>query len=242
MIWRKAWLESRGRFLPMAVVLAVTVFAAILDAERQMARYDTKPPITFTRYVSIVYGGHIQLVWVASCILLGLGGLLREQALGIAQYSLALPISRQRWMAVRAVLGMAEAAVLALVPVIVIPAAAAMIGRSYPPLQALNFSMLLLSAGIVFLFVSIFYSSLLPGDFAAVSLGGISFYFVFNAQNYFYSWFPRFNMSRLLSGFEFIDLRTGFLTAWPWDGIIGSMAIAGVSFWGAVQLIRGRDF
>jgi hypothetical protein len=50
-------------------------------------------------------------------------------------------------------------------PCPVIPAAAALIGRSYPPRQALNFSMLLLSAGIVFLFISICDSSLLPGDF-----------------------------------------------------------------------------
>ena len=43
MIWRKAWLESRGRFLLMGVALALTALAAILDAERQMARYDSMP-------------------------------------------------------------------------------------------------------------------------------------------------------------------------------------------------------
>jgi ABC-2 type transport system permease protein len=242
MIWRKAWLESRGRFLLMAVALTITVLVAILDAERQMARYDRIPPMTFPRYVSIVYGGQIQLVWVAACVLLGLGGLLREHAIGTAQYSLALPISRKRWMAVRAAIGITEAAILAFVPVIVIPVTAAATGRSYPPLQALNFSMLMLSSGIVFVFAGIFYSSLLPSDFAAVGLGGISLYFVFNAQNYLYSWFPHFNMSRLLSGFEFIDLRTGFLTAWPWSGILGSVAIAGALFWSAVELIQRRDF
>ena len=56
---------------------------------------------------------------------------------------------------------MAEAAVLALVPAVVIPVAAAIAGRSYPPFEALTYSALLLSAGIVFLFLSIFYSSLL---------------------------------------------------------------------------------
>src|SRR5690242_4633801 len=120
MIWRKTWLESRGRFFLTTIVLALTVFWWILDAERQMARYDIKPPMTFTRYVSIVYGGPIQLFWVASCIVLGLGGLLRERAHGTAQLSLTLPISRQRWMAVRAAVAASEAAVLALVPVIVI--------------------------------------------------------------------------------------------------------------------------
>src|SRR5437867_363749 len=171
----------------MGVALALTALAAILDAERQMARYDSMPPMTFTRYVSIVYGGQIQLVWVASCILLGLGGLLREHVLGTAQFTLVLPVSRPRWMAVRPVVGVAEAAGLALAPVMVVPIAAAMIGRSYPPWQALNFSALLFSAGIAFLFLSIFYSSLFPSDFAAVGLGGMSLYLVFNAQTYL--WF-----------------------------------------------------
>lgn len=242
MIWRKTWLESRGRFLVMAVLLALTVGWWILDAERQMARYDSKPPMTFTRYVSIVYGGHIQLFWVASCILLGLGGLLREHTHGTAQFTLTLPISRQRWMAVRAAIAAAEAAVLALVPVVVIPIAATMIGRVYPPWQALKFSALLFFAGLVFLSLSIFYSSLLPGDFAAVSVGAMSLYVVFTSQSYFYSWFPRFNMSRFLSGFEFLDLRTGFLTAWPWPGVFVSLSVASVLLWAAIEVIRRRDF
>src|SRR5262249_29177175 len=123
-IWRKTWIESRGRFWATALAMALTVAWWILDADRQMARYDNKPPITFTRYVSLVYGGHIQLFWVAFCVILGMGGLLREYAHGTAQFTLVLPISRQRWMAVRAAVAAAEAAVLALAPVAVIPIAA----------------------------------------------------------------------------------------------------------------------
>ena len=242
MIWRKAWPESRGRFLLMGVALALTALAAILDAERQMARYDSMPPMTFTRYVSIVYGGQIQLVWVASCILLGLGGLLREHVLGTAQFTLVLPISRQRWMAVRAAVAAAEAAVLALAPVIVIPIAATLIGRSYPPWEALKFSALLFFSGIVFLSLSLLYSSVLPGDVAAVGAGAVSVYLAFNSQNYFYYWLPSFNISRFMSGFEFLDLRTGFLTGWPWFGIFASLSIASVLLWVAVQMIRRQDF
>ena len=242
MIWRKTWLESRGRFLIMVVLLALTVIWSILNAERQMARYDSKPPMTFTRYVSIVYGSNIQLFWVASCILLGTGGLLREHAHGTAQFTLALPVSRQRWMAVRAAVTALEAAGLALVPVIVIPIAATLIGRSYPPWQALSFSALLFSAGIVFLSLSIFYSSLLPSDFAGLGVGAMSLYVVFNSQIYFYSWFPRFNMGRFLSGFAFVDMRTGFLTAWPWSGILVSLGIAGALLAAAIEVMRRRDF
>jgi hypothetical protein len=51
---------------------------------------------------------------------------------------LTLPISRQRWMAVRAAIAAAEAAVLALVPVVVIAIAATMIGRAYPPMASVE--------------------------------------------------------------------------------------------------------
>jgi len=242
MIWRKTWLESRGRFLVTASMLALTVAWWILDADRQMARYDIKPAMTFTRYVSIVYGGHIQLFWLASCIILGVGGLVRERAQGTAQFTLVLPISRQRWMAMRAAVAAAEAAVLALLPVIVIPIAAAVTGRSYPPWEALKFSFLLFFSGFVFLSLSLLYSSLLPGDAAAVGAGAMSVYLAFNSQNYFYYWLPRFNISRFISGFEFLDLRTGFLTGWPWSGVLASLSIASVLIWAATQIIRRQDF
>ena len=242
MIWGKTWLESRGRFLLTTIMLALTVVWWILDADRQMARYDIKPAMTFTRYVSIVYGGQVQLFWVASCIILGLGGLVREHAQGTAQFTLVLPISRQRWMAMRAAVAAAEAAVLALVPVIAIPIAATLIGRSYPPWEALKFSALLFFSGIVFLSLSLLYSSVLPGDVAAVGAGAVSVYLAFNSQNFFYYWFPSFNVSRFMSGFEFLDLRTGFLTGWPWFGIIASLSFASVLFWVAMQMIRRQDF
>ena len=242
MIWRKTWLESRGRFFLTALVLALTVVWWILDADRQMARYDSKPPITFARYVSIVYGGHIQLFWVASCIILGLGGLVRERAQGTAQFTLVLPISRQRWMVMRAAVTATEAAILALVPVIVIPIAATLIGRSYPAWEALKFSALLFLSGIVFLSLSLLYSSVLPNDVSAVGAGAMSVYLAFNSQNYFYYWFPRLNISRFMSGFEFLDLRTGFLTGWPWSGIFASLSIASVLIWAATQFIRRQDF
>jgi len=241
-IWRKTWLESRGRFLGAVAVLAVAVAWSIVDASRQMARYDITPPMTFTRYVATVYGLHIQLVWVASCVILGLGGLVHERAQGTAQFTLVLPVSRLRWMSARATVAAAEAASLALVPVILIPIAATSIGRSYPPLEALKFSALLFSSELVFLSLSLFYSAVLPGDVAAGGAGAISVYLAFNSQEYFYSWFPRLNVSRLMSGFDLLDLRTGFLTGWPWSGVCASLCIAGVLMWAATQMIRWQDF
>lgn len=120
---------------------------------------------------------------------------------------------------------------LALVPVIAIPIAAACIGRSYPPVEALKFSALLFFSGIVFLSVGLLYSCVLPGDVSAGGASAMSVYLAFNSQDYFYSWLPRLNVSRFMSGFDFLDLRTGFLTGWPWAGVLTSLSIAGVLIW-----------
>jgi len=82
----------------------------------------------------------------------------------------------------------------------------------------------------------------LPGDVAAMGAGAVSVYLAFNSQNYFYYWLPSFNISRFMSGFEFLDLRTGFLTGWPWFGISASLSMSGVLLWVAVQMIRRQDF
>ena len=81
-IWYKSWLESRTRFLGAAAILLIVVGWAILDAERGMSRFDRISRLTFEQYVAYLFAGRLQLVWVASALLLGLGGLVREGALG----------------------------------------------------------------------------------------------------------------------------------------------------------------
>src|SRR5882724_7654191 len=136
MIWYKAWLESRARFLVAAIVIVAVLGWAIFDAEHAMKRFDSHPPITYGLYVWFVLTGRFQPVWVLSILILGLGGLLRERSLGTAQYTLALPVSRRRWMIARAGLGLAESAVLAMLPAIVIPIISQVIGRSYTVIEA----------------------------------------------------------------------------------------------------------
>ena len=242
MIWRKTWQESRIRFLASAAAIGLVVGWAILNAGHGMSRYDTRPPITYTRYVSFLFAGQFQVVWALSALFLGLGGLMRERALGTAQYTLSLPVSRRRWMAARAAVAAAEAAGLALVPVIVIPIASRFTGRSYPPWEAARFSVLLLAAGLVFLGVGLFCSSLLPSDYGAAALGVLCLYFTFTAQDYLYRWFPTFRMSDLLGGGEYVNRATGFLEGCPWQGTLASLGVAAALFWAATLLTEHRDF
>lgn len=246
-LWRKSWLESRTRFIGGLAVTLLVISWDILDAEHGMSRFDSTPRITFTQYVAYVFRGHLQWVWIASILLLGLGGLVREERLGTAQFTLTLPFRRRQWLQVRAALGFIQAAVLALVPVLVIPLAARVIGHSYPVWEALKFSGLLFAAGIVFFFGAIFWSSLLGGEFSAIAVSAIAALFAFTAQDYLYRWIPSFrfssfDMSSFLGGYELLDRTTGLLEGWPWMGIAKSLCAAGVLFWISTAIIERRDF
>lgn len=246
-LWRKNWLESRTRFIGSAAVMLLVVGWDILDSKHIMSRFDRLPPITFDQYVAYLFRGHFQWIWVASVLLLGLGGLVREDALGTAQFTLTLPFRRRQWQLIRSALGLIQAAVLALIPVLVIPVGSRMVGHSYSVWEALKFSGLLFTAGAVFFFGSVFCSSLLGGEFSAIAISGISSFAAFTAQDYFYRWipsfrFPYFNMGAFLGGYDLLNHATGFLEGWPWLGVLKSMCAAVVLFWSSVAIIERRDF
>jgi hypothetical protein len=246
-LWHKSWLESRARFLGAAAVMLLVIGWDILDSKHGMSRFDKMPPITFAEYVAYLFRGRWQWIWVASALLLGLGGLVREDRLGTAQFTLTLPFRRRHYMQIRAGLGLLQAAVLALIPVFVIPLASRIVGHSYSSWDALKFSGLLYAAGIVFFFGGIFWSSLLGGEFSALAISGFSVLLAFTAQDYLYRWipsfrFPYFNMSAFLGGYDFLNLATGLLDGWPWPGIAKSICVAGALFWSATAIVERRDF
>lgn len=246
-LWLKSWLESRTRFIFAAAVMILVVSWDILDSAHGMRRFDRIPPITFTQYVEYLFRGRLQWVWIASVVLLGLGGLVREGALGTAQFTLTLPFRRCAWMRVRAMLGLAQAAILSLIPVLAIPLASRIAGHSYPVWEALKFSGLLFVAGSVFFFAGMFWSSLLASDFSAVAVSGISVLAAFTAQDYLYRWvpsfnFPYFNMGMFLGGYNLVNHATGLLNGWPWPGILKSVCVAGLLFWSSTIIVQHRDF
>jgi len=94
MLWQKAWLESRGRFgVGVAATAAATAYAW-----------------------SVNRFGVPRLTFIACCFLFGMGGLLREHALGTATFTLALPVGRLRLVAARAAVGWLELAAIAALP------------------------------------------------------------------------------------------------------------------------------
>lgn len=175
MLFRKSWLESRGRFVSAAIVLAILGVSTVLRAPATISGWESihrGEQMSYPLYIWLSLShGFLQFLWVVAAVILGLGGLIREEALGSSGFSLALPVSRRAHILSRAAVGAAEAAVLGFIPGLIVVVLSPMIGRSYPLSQALLFAGLLVLAGLVFYALGFFLSHVLRGEYAAPAVG-----------------------------------------------------------------------
>ena len=146
MLWYKAWLETRWRFLIGLALLMLSaggtvVFglsaggeaaAAGADAGRSAASSAGGSPKSaeLARTTAATSGRSgsgrtCAQTWTLFAVLLGTGGLLSQASGGGALFTLSLPVSRDRLLGVRAATALAELLVLALRPVAADPAAVA---------------------------------------------------------------------------------------------------------------------
>src|SRR6266496_1216778 len=102
MLWYKAWLETRSRFLISLAGIVVLCSYIVYHGDREAL-----PSTKLSYYYHVLHGGHVALctMWVAAVTLLMMGGLLREKAVGASSFTLSLPVSRRQLMAVRICVG-----------------------------------------------------------------------------------------------------------------------------------------
>jgi ABC-type transport system involved in multi-copper enzyme maturation permease subunit len=185
--------------------------------------------------------GFLQFLWVVAAVILGLGGLIREEALGSSGFSLSLPVSRRAHVLTRAGVGAAEAAVLGFIPGLIVVALSPMIGRSYPLSQALMFAGLLVVAGLVFYALGFFLSHVLRGEYAAPAVGMAAI-----AVFYVLTKLPRFeflNVFDAMDGKKVLVGRTFYLgSEFPVAVILASLATALGMVALAVIRVKSRDF
>ena len=184
MLVKKAWLESKARFIAAAVVLAILGVSTVLRAPATIAgweRIHRGEQMSFPLYVWLsLPHGFLQFLWIIAAVLLGLGGLLREDALGSSGFSLSLPVSRRQHVLTRAAVGAAEAIVLGFIPLLIVAVLSPLIQRSYPLSQALMFATMFVLAGLVFFALGFFLSHMLRGEYSApvVALAGIASFYI----------------------------------------------------------------
>jgi ABC-2 type transport system permease protein len=169
MLYYKAWLESRVRFLAAGALLSLYCLTFV-----QRARLDfppiLEPMLPYTAHVwRGIYNGLDAVVFVVMSGVLGLGGLERERELGSSAFTLALPVSRLQLLWPRVAVAMLEMAVLTAIPLVVVPWASASIGREYPLVHAVRFATLFAITGTLWVAAGVLASIALSGTYASLA-------------------------------------------------------------------------
>jgi ABC-2 type transport system permease protein len=255
MLWYKAWLETRWRFLiglgllmcwAVATVLAYSQVVKLLPAAAQvdpgseLGRQIAENAALFRDYGAYIWSQwfrqNMRQMWALFAVLLGTGGLLAQASGGGALYTLSLPVSRQRLLGVRAATALAELAILAIVPALLIPVFSPVVGHTYSVADALVYGACMILSGstlfsLTFLLSTVFsdvwrpplivlcFAALMSfvrqvvGGAASASLLG-----VMSAESYFRG------------------------EGLPWLGLLASLAVSAALLYAAVVNIARRDF
>ncbi|HUZ03751.1 MAG TPA: hypothetical protein VMU62_00215 [Acidobacteriaceae bacterium] len=238
MLWFRAWLETRTRFLIcLAGILFLCLFS-VFPYEKQAGHW-----VVRSYYNYVLLNAHLMLVvmWVLTVTLLMMGGLLREEALGSASFTLALPVSRQRLMAVRIATGAFQAVTLAIAPWCAMYLIAITLGKTYYSLSQVAFHLLLLlTGGAVFFAIALLVSSVVSGEYTAplVSFGAaLAIATMLSGKIQIFSPFA------FIMGTEYIDWHTYLLVGpFPWAEAAIRLFLAALLTWIAVRIISKRDF
>jgi ABC-2 type transport system permease protein len=238
MLWYKAWLETRARFI--IAIVGCTALCSMWMIEFSKLTASSRE---VTGLFYLLHGIHevLAFVWILSVVLLMMGGLLQEHAVGISSFTLALPVSRFRVMSVRIITGLAEAFVLAVVPWLGMLLVSGLAGKTYPISQLCFHVFFLWSGGMVFVALAVLISSIVEGQYTApvVSIG-MSVLLV-NALkterlNPYSPW-------TFMIGSEYFQRPTGLLSGqFPLLHAAGFCAVAILLFYLSIRVIQQRDF
>jgi ABC-2 type transport system permease protein len=238
MLWYKAWLETRSRFLISLIGMVVLCSVVVFHGDRQ-ALYDVAPD--YYNYVFVVSHQILVTMWLLAVTLITMGGLLREKASGSSAFTLALPVSRTRLMMVRICMGLAQAVMLAIVPWIAMYSVGSIFGKTHSISQAGFYLVLLLGGGLLFFAVAVLVSSLISGEYTApvVSFGVV----IATAVTLSTAALRPYSPWTFMTGSEYLNRQTNLLT-WPipWFHTAIYILAAGLLLAISLRLIQRHEF
>ena len=253
MLWYKAWLETRWRFL-IALVLgaglsAVVVLTQPLTENMQLNMPDLggrlnelvqealKMASTYPGYIwSQWFGKNLLQLWSFFAIIIGVGGVATESARGSAPWTLSLPVTRRRLLGIRAATGALELLALALGPSLMIPLLSRLIGKSYPVNEAVIYSLILFIGGLFFYSMAILLSTLFGEQLKAIILG-LVFVFVMGLVPLLNKNLAPYSVTTMMSGQQYFLTR-----ALPLMGLLVYLALSAALYVLALRILERRDF
>jgi ABC-2 type transport system permease protein len=255
MLWYKSWLETRWRFLigfALLTVLAVgTVFQypAVVKLMPLASSIDTSGPLgrmigeaveVQRDYRGFVWWAwfrqNLAQIWTLCAVLLGAGGLLAKASGGPALFTLSLPISRRRLIAIRTATSFAELLALALIPSLVIPLLSPAIGQSYSVAPVIIHGLCLFAAGAVFFCLALMLSTVFSDVWRPLLIAcGVAL--VMAVAEQFARDSSRYGIFGAMTAEAYF--RHGAL---PWPGLLLSAVASAALLYGASINLARRDF
>ncbi|HEY2459371.1 MAG TPA: ABC transporter permease subunit [Candidatus Acidoferrum sp.] len=240
----KAWHESRQRFVWALFGLSALVAYVVLtssDFRKGYAIQYPTEPMSYAEYIWLgLFNYYFQGFWIAAAVLLSFGGLRREDSIGTASYTLALPVERSALLFSRLMVGIAEILALGIVPVLLVPALSPAVQEHYPVAQILLFALLMVIAGTVFFCFGFLLSSLFGGEFTGPVVGLClvgTYFFVVRAKSLHW-----LSILDTMSGEDAVNQSYFLGGSIPWVGILCTLAASGFLYLCAVSLTRRHDF
>lgn len=256
MLWHKAWLETRGRFITALVILTLLAAGNVYDylatqrllpmINSTIAPPDRGPGLAgaiaeaielqkdFRGFIFFqTFRQNLTQMGVLFAVLLGCGGLLAESKKGSALFTLSLPVTRKQLFGARVGTGLAQCFAIAVVPPLVIPLLAPVVGQNFSVIDSLAHGLCLFFVGALFFSLASFLSTLFGDIWRPLLLAVFVACVAVIAQLVA----PEFGLFKVMSGESYF--RSGSL---PWMGFVTTAVLASALLYSAAETLERRDF
>jgi hypothetical protein len=253
MLWHKAWVDTRWRFLLVLALLLVLAcgssltypkvreFLAAFEMPVLPVAPDEETAAAFRESLELVrsfrgyawsqwFGQNFPVLLTIMAALLGSGSPLVKGGSG-ALFSLALPVSRGSWIGTRAGTALAELFVLALVPSLAFVALAPVVGEQFAVSEALAYGLSAFLGASLFLGLAVFLSTLFSDVWRPLLLTCVGALAVAVIVPFDHGLF------RAMGGRSYFFMGT---LAWP-ELLVGAAGAAALVYAAAARVAR-RDF
>ena len=254
MLWYKSWLETRSRFLIGLVLLMGSAIGAVytypqvlklmpmvptIKADGEIGRRIMEAAALAREYRGYIwsqwYRQNLPQIWTIFAVLLAVGGPFAQGSKG-ALFTLSLPASRHRVVAIRAATGLLELLVITLVPALLVSLLSPAIGQTYSVGEAFAHALCLFIAGAAFYSLAFLLSTVFNDIWRPLLIAlGIAMVLALCEQ------VPidiaRYGIFHVMSGEVYF--RTGGL---PWVGLIGTATLSAAMLYAAAATTLRRDF
>jgi len=253
MLWQHAFLETRWRFLIGLVVVSVSAAFMALSYPQVAALTQSVIPAPGTSLgrevaesieLSKTYGGYLWSQWFTQngaalgtffAVIIGTGGLLSQTA-AARLFTLSLPVSRQQLLGARAATGLAQVAVLSLLPALVIVVTSPLIAKSFPLLDALAYALCVFAGSAVFFSLAFLLSSFFANVWTPVVLA-LCAGPALGALDQITGSMGAFSLRQMMHGDSYF-----YGHGLPWPMLLASTGLSLALLYAGSRLIARKDF